>query len=155
MKPSEERGTEARDVAALLKMERWSAAEADEMMSAVEKEGLSIAAFASKHGFPCERLYRWQRKRARADADHNKRARPDRAETNARNETARARCRRDAQRTIPALAPVILREQLRLGAAAVIVDPAAGGVRIEVAEDTLVSPSWVAEIVRLLWGELK
>lgn len=41
---------------------RWSAAEAGEMLSALERSGQSVAHFAIEHGFGVERLYRWRRR---------------------------------------------------------------------------------------------
>lgn len=41
--------------------QRWSTAEAREVLRAQAKSGLSIHGFAKEHGLSFERLYRWRR----------------------------------------------------------------------------------------------
>lgn len=41
---------------------RWTAAEAREVLEEQRRSGLSVAAYAKKHGVVSERLYRWRNK---------------------------------------------------------------------------------------------
>jgi transposase-like protein len=41
---------------------RWTTVEAEEVLRALERSGLSVAAFAAREGFDVQRLYSWRRR---------------------------------------------------------------------------------------------
>jgi transposase-like protein len=114
---------EPRNAAARIKAiagQRWSAAEAREVLRAQAKSGLSIHAFAKEHGLSFERLYRWRRQ----------------LELHATGEKLDE----------IAFAPVVLKNEH--AAAALVIRFA--DAEVDVLDPAVVDPTWLSQLVRRL-----
>jgi transposase-like protein len=112
---------EPRNVAVRIKTlagQRWSAAEAREVLRAQARSGSSIHSFAKEHGLSFERLYRWRRQ----------------LELHVKDEKLDE----------IAFAPVVLKNER---AAAVVVIRVADA-EVDVLDPAAVDPTWLGQLVQ-------
>lgn len=53
--------TLSRSLEMIARQRRWTAQDAEAMLAAAERSGLSLRAFAATHGMDVQRLYHWRR----------------------------------------------------------------------------------------------
>jgi hypothetical protein len=123
-------GTKSRAEIGELAGVTWTAREARQVLSAWRASGLSIAAFARRHGLTAQRVSWWRKRLGEWTAPAAERA----------SEGSRA------------IVPAVVAGQVGPSVSAVIVR-VGGAVVLEVVEPALVAPAWLSAVLLELSGK--